>query len=92
MYRPPQLVQRDMFKKKLERLVHDAECEKAPYPDIFYSENKKKLPAWQHQELIRENLGSDKYASLYLQSGFKNAVEQAAVLEENQERKNKTAV
>uniref|UniRef100_A0A914Z8Q2 Large ribosomal subunit protein mL38 n=1 Tax=Panagrolaimus superbus TaxID=310955 RepID=A0A914Z8Q2_9BILA len=84
MYRPPELVKREMFKKKLERLVHQGKCEKAEYPDIFYPENKKKLPVWQHKELMRENIGSDKYAALYLKNGYKNAVEQAAATEEEE--------
>jgi large subunit ribosomal protein L38 len=84
MYRPPQLVRREMFKKKLEKLIHQGDCEKSEYPDIFYPENKKKLPAWQHKELIRENIGSDKYAALYLKNGYKNAVEQSTMEEENE--------
>uniref|UniRef100_A0A914PDD2 Uncharacterized protein n=1 Tax=Panagrolaimus davidi TaxID=227884 RepID=A0A914PDD2_9BILA len=83
MFRPPQLVRREMFKKKLEKLIHQGDCEKSGYPDIFYPENKKKLPAWQHKELIRENIGSDKYAALYLKNGYKNAVEQSIMEEEN---------
>uniref|UniRef100_A0A7E4V3R5 Large ribosomal subunit protein mL38 n=1 Tax=Panagrellus redivivus TaxID=6233 RepID=A0A7E4V3R5_PANRE len=87
MYRPPEVVQREMFSKKLERLVHDGKCEPAPYPDMFYAENRKKLPNWQHKELIKENTGAGKYASLYLKSGFVNAVEQAS-----DEKKKETAV
>lgn len=90
MYRPPEVVKREIFMKKLERLVHNGTCEKAPYPDIFYPENKKKLPVWQHKELIRENIGSDKYAALYLKNGYKNALEQAS--EEIKEEKLQTAV
>jgi large subunit ribosomal protein L38 len=92
MYRPPDIVRREMFKKKLERLIHNEKCEKALYPDMFYVQNKKKLPQWQHQELIRENIGSDKYASLYLKNGYKNAVEQASFMEEIKEERQETAV
>uniref|UniRef100_A0AC34RA22 39S ribosomal protein L38, mitochondrial n=1 Tax=Panagrolaimus sp. JU765 TaxID=591449 RepID=A0AC34RA22_9BILA len=93
MYRPPELVHRDMFKRKLEKLVHEGKCEAAEYPDVMYVENKKKLPRWQHLELIDENLGAGKYAALYLKDGFINAVEQVNLTEHHhQEQKKETAV
>jgi len=87
MYRPPELVKKEMFKKKLEKLVHEGKCEKAEYPDIMYVENKKKLPYWQDKELIMENTGAGKYAALYLKKGYVNAVEQGILKQEEEKGK-----
>ncbi|KAE9550323.1 hypothetical protein FO519_006455 [Halicephalobus sp. NKZ332] len=87
MYRPKEVVEREMFKKKLEKLVHEGKCEKANYPDTMYVENRKKLPRWQHKELMMENVGKGKYAALYLQNGYVNAVEQGIKKQEEEELK-----
>jgi large subunit ribosomal protein L38 len=44
MYRSPESVRREIEKKRIERLVREGEIKPSKYPDIFYAENKKKLP------------------------------------------------
>lgn len=70
MYQPAKKVQKQLERLRLEMLMKQPETEeervqKPEFPDIFYKENKKNLPYWQHQELIKKNSGKGIYAALY---------------------------
>jgi len=69
MFRPPDLVRKQIQREKLERLVKlppgTKHLKKPKYPDIFYAEHKKEMPPWQNQQMIKRNTGSGVYAALY---------------------------
>lgn len=70
MYQPVKKVQKQIQRERLEMLVrqpesNDERVQKPEFPDILYAENKKKMPHWQHQELIKKNTGQGIYAALY---------------------------
>lgn len=70
MFRPPDLVRKQIQREKLEGLVKlppgTKHLEKPKYPDIFYAERKKEgMPPWQQQQMIKRNTGSGVYAALY---------------------------
>ncbi|CAD5208938.1 unnamed protein product [Bursaphelenchus xylophilus] len=64
-YRPSEEVLKTVYREWLEKRVHEGKVEKAEYPDIFYAENKKKLPHWQHAQLMDKNVGRGPWARLY---------------------------
>lgn len=65
MYRPPEVVDRQVRREWLEKKVHEDKVEKSQYPDLFYADNKKTLPHWQHRQLIDKNLGKGIWSRLY---------------------------
>ncbi|VDK46916.1 unnamed protein product [Anisakis simplex] len=64
-FRDPTEVESELLKRRL-RMSRIAQRPQQPkYPDMNYSENKKKLPAWQHARLIKENSGTGKNFALW---------------------------
>ncbi|KAK0426330.1 hypothetical protein QR680_009649 [Steinernema hermaphroditum] len=68
MYRKPESIRAEMAKRRLTMQLNNISVEKPKYPDINYVENKKKLPHWQHEKLIRENSGIGPGAALWRES------------------------
>lgn len=64
-YRNPVEMEAEVLKKRLRLRTTDKNPEKPIYPDIEYVENKKRLPNWQHQKLIDENVGAGKNHALW---------------------------
>lgn len=70
MYQPVKKVQKQIDRLRLEMLMRQPESEdervqQPEFPDILYAENRKKMPYWQHQELLKKNVGKGIYAALY---------------------------
>ncbi|TKR92554.1 hypothetical protein L596_007184 [Steinernema carpocapsae] len=65
MYRKPDTVRAEMEKRRLTMMLNHESAEKPKYPDIDYVENKKKLPYWQHDKLVKENSGIGPGAALW---------------------------
>lgn len=65
MYRNPKEVERTLYREWLDELVHKGQVEKPKYPDIFYAENKKRMPVWIHRRYMEKNTGSGIYEKFY---------------------------
>uniref|UniRef100_A0A1I7ZVC7 Large ribosomal subunit protein mL38 n=1 Tax=Steinernema glaseri TaxID=37863 RepID=A0A1I7ZVC7_9BILA len=68
MYRKPESVRAEVEKRRLTMLLNNGSVEKPKYPDIDYAENKKKLPHWQHDKLMKDNSGIGPGAALWRDS------------------------
>uniref|UniRef100_A0A0K0F2W4 Large ribosomal subunit protein mL38 n=1 Tax=Strongyloides venezuelensis TaxID=75913 RepID=A0A0K0F2W4_STRVS len=64
-YRPKEVVYKEIETMKLEMSTSDGPPKKPKYPDFDYVNNKKKLPHWEHQKLLRKNSGVGVYGRLY---------------------------
>uniref|UniRef100_A0A183CBX2 Large ribosomal subunit protein mL38 n=1 Tax=Globodera pallida TaxID=36090 RepID=A0A183CBX2_GLOPA len=77
MYRNPETVRREVQRKRLEKLVKlkpGEKLEPEPYPDIDYMKNWSEKPFFEHERLMKENVGEGVWAALY--SDYENPMEQ----------------
>lgn len=64
-FRDPVDMEAEILKKRLSlRVIKENPC-LPKYPDINYKDNKKILPAWQHEKLIKQNIGAGRYNALW---------------------------
>lgn len=64
-YRDPKDVQADLIKKRIRMRTVSENPKQPKYPDIDYVENKKRLPFWMHDKLIKENCGEGQYHAIW---------------------------
>ncbi|VDK64526.1 unnamed protein product [Onchocerca ochengi] len=64
-FRNPKKIHEDLLKRRLQMRKIDKSPEQPKYPDIDYVENKKNMPFWQHDNLLKENSGSGRYKALW---------------------------
>uniref|UniRef100_A0A183CI05 39S ribosomal protein L50, mitochondrial n=1 Tax=Globodera pallida TaxID=36090 RepID=A0A183CI05_GLOPA len=70
---PPVEVQRKRL-EKLVKLKPGEKLEPEPYPDIDYMKNWSEKPFFEHERLMKENVGEGVWAALY--SDYENPMEQ----------------
>ncbi|MFH4975128.1 hypothetical protein AB6A40_001837 [Gnathostoma spinigerum] len=64
-FRDPKEVDEEILKKRLSLSTVKEPAKQPKYPDIWYVENKRRLPYWMHSRLIRENSGEGRYYGLW---------------------------
>jgi hypothetical protein len=72
-------MRQEVQKRRLEMLVKMKPEEgqilrPQKYPDIFYAENRRKLPEFVHQRRMAENIGEGIFSALY--HSYENPAEQ----------------
>lgn len=64
-FRDPVEMETEILKKRLSARGLRKNPRRPKYPDINYNENKRILSFWQHERLLKQNVGAGRFSALW---------------------------